>query len=473
MIEWRNIKKLHAAACQRVESLEQLVKEQKKTITFFQEENHTQTNLIQTLQLRIEDLERILFGKKHKKEETDEERDSPTSHEKPPSRRPPASYQRRIPAEDEITDTEPHLIDICPDCNTPLIKKKVSVFYEEDIVMPTEEKKLKTIVQHIVEKGFCNRCRTWRTAILSPPTSVVLGTNVKLYICYLSILIRLSYEQVRTLLHTTYNIQVSDGEISNILEKEAVVLRPAYEALANHIRSQQGAHYDETSWQVQQEEQGRFAWVMTGTETNDAVFSCGQSRGKGNAENLKGDSDHIGISDDYGVYRNLFTRHQLCWAHPQRKLRDLAQADALSEETRAHCGKVYQQFAALYQELRIILAQPFDEKERMRMHIYFLQQLDHIAVPHTADPKKLQTIKESLQKNKNAYLICLLYENIPADNNKAERALRHLVLKRKTSFGSRTQRGAETFSILASVLLSLWWRKPVNFFQEYAVLRGE
>lgn len=473
MKEWRNLKKLHAAARERVKLLEESVKDQEQMIEILEKQNHTQDRLIQTLQLRVEELERMLFGKKRKKKDENEEDDANTQPPKQPARRSSTSYHRRIPAEDEITAEVPHPIGNCPDCGNPLVRKKKALFYEEDIILPSTTTKLKEVIQHTVEKGFCTTCRKWRTAVPLPPALVTLGRNIKLYICYLSILIRLSYEQIRTLLTTTYHIHISDGEISNILEQEAIRMRPEYEALAERIRQQKAAHYDETSWHVQDEEQGGFAWVMIGTETNDAVFSCGQSRGKGNAESLKGDSKHIGVSDDYGVYRNLFTRHQLCWAHPQRKLRDLADTDTLSEEIRAHCRETYQQFAALYQELRNILVQPFDEARRKEAHAAFLQKLQTIIIPHPADPKKLKTIKESLRKNKEAYLTCLLYENIPPDNNKAERALRHLVLKRKTSFGSKTQRGAETFSVLASVLLSLWWRKPINFFQEYTALRGE
>lgn len=54
-----------------------------------------------------------------------------------------------------------------------------------------------------------------------------------------------------------------------------------------------------------------------------------------------------------------------------------------------------------------------------------------------------------------------------ADNNKAERGLRHIVLKRKASCGSKTQKGADTMSILCSTLLSCWWSKPENFFTAY------
>ena len=132
----------------------------------------------------------------------------------------------------------------------------------------------------------------------------------------------------------------------------------------------------------------------------------------------------------------------------------------------------YQQFAHLYTEVREIIARPFDQEERARMREKFLKQLTYIAQPDPIDPHKLATLKASLHKNSTSYFTCLLHQNIPPDNNKAERALRHLVLKRKISFGSRTQAAANTMSILASVLLSLWWRKPQHFFQEYLGLRG-
>jgi Transposase IS66 family len=99
-------------------------------------------------------------------------------------------------------------------------------------------------------------------------------------------------------------------------------------------------------------------------------------------------------------------------------------------------------------------------------------RLDQIAMPNTNDPKKLATLKESLRKNRESYFTCLLHDGIPPDNNKAERSLRHLVLKRKISFGSKTEEGAKTMSVLASVLLSLFWSKPKDFFGEYVRVRG-
>jgi hypothetical protein len=103
---------------------------------------------------------------------------------------------------------------------------------------------------------------------------------------------------------------------------------------------------------------------------------------------------------------------------------------------------------------------------------YLIERFQTITTPHIQDPKKLTVIKESLRKNISSYFTYMAHEGVLLDNNKAERALRHLVLKRKISFGSRTQKGADTLSVLCSALLSLWWRKPRNFFQEYLALRG-
>lgn len=144
----------------------------------------------------------------------------------------------------------------------------------------------------------------------------------------------------------------------------------------------------------------------------------------------------------------------------------------MDDATRTRCRSAYERFAALYGDLRAELSRPFDLEQRTRTRAAFIQRFQAIAAPCVEEPKKLSTIKETLRKNTDAYFTCMLHDGIPPDNNKAERALRHLVLKRNISFGSRTQKGADTFSILASVLLSLWWRRPKNFFQEYLSLRG-
>ena len=379
MIEWRNLKTLHQAARERIARQEKLITEQADEIRLLKEENTHQKKQIETLTLRVEELERMIFGRRKRTDQNHNADDSSSfSSFRPKTPRNAASYHRRIPPPEEITKEESHTIDACPSCNTPLTRMTTVVFYEEDIRVPETAVSFKDVTKHTVEKGFCNQCRTWRPALPIPPTPVVIGPKARVFISYASVILRLSYDQIQHVLYDLYAFPISQGEITNIIEGEATTLTPAYEQLKQGIRQQKGVHYDETSWRVQQEEQGNYAWVMTGTETPDAVFLMGVGRDKGNAVELKGDaSTAVGITDDYGAYRVLFTAHQLCWAHPLRKLRDMAQSDTLNPEMRAHCQSVFAHFAALYHDVRRTLGTPFDlavrtaERDACVVHRHF------------------------------------------------------------------------------------------------------
>ena len=179
---------------------------------------------------------------------------------------------------------------------------------------------------------------------------MVLGENIKKYVCVLSIVNRLSHEQIQGHVQDIHSTHISIGEIGNILSEESDNLRPEYQRLKQSITNQNCSHYDETGWDVAKEEQGKFAWVRVAVENNDTIFSLGKSRGKGNIDEL-GLSD-IGITDDYGAYKNTFKEHQLCWAHPQRKLRDLVESLEFGKRKRKQILQTYEQFSNLYQNIR-------------------------------------------------------------------------------------------------------------------------
>ena len=57
------------------------------------------------------------------------------------------------------------------------------------------------------------------------------------------------------------------------------------------------------------------------------------------------------------------------------------------------------------------------------------------------------------------------FPNILSDNNLAERSLRRLVVSRKISGGTRSKKGSETKSILAS-LFGTWRLQNLNLFEQ-------
>lgn len=458
LIRLSNLEHLHAKARERIISLEKENKQLRQRIKELEDKNKDLNSKIEALSFQFEQIKNKLFGKK------------PTVNRIAPKKekkeRDIFSYHRPIPK--QITETKPHPVAECAHCHGELQKKRVKVFFEEDIPLPIQ----KIVIRHEVEVGYCKSCRKQSSGIEIPSKKAVLGENVRKYVCILSVANRLSHSQIKENIKDIFNIDISIGEIGNILETEANNLRPEYQALKESVLAQTGTHYDETGWKVQKEEQGKFAWVATGTENNDTVFSLGRSRGKGNIEDIgKG---KVGISDDYGAYKNSFTEHQLCWAHPQRKLRDLAESEEFGKRKKKQILKTYKNFSNLYQNIRKKMTNEISPLPSSGFSTYlktrFQNIFSQISEPHSLDPTPLLKLKHSLQKNKQKYFTFLNHPNIPIDNNKAERALRHLVIKRKISFGSKTQRGAETTGILASVILSLKWNDPENWFQKYLKL---
>ena len=450
LIRLRNLEQLHEAQRFKIWHLRDENREFKHEIKRLHLVVLEQQKTIDDMKLQIEELRVMVFGKKKKRENDDDDLTLP----KEKISRTSDSYKRPIPKEGDVTETMIHPLGLCS-CGTKTISRQTIVFYEEDIPIPAQ----KIIIRHVVEKAYCPKCKEWHTAVPLPQSKVVLGGNVQKYICYLNVMCRLSFSQIQHVLVDTYRLSISQGEIAKILQREAVHIRPFYEQLKAKIRGEPGVHLDETGWKLFIGNNTSYAWVMSGTESKESIFLVGESRGKGNVDTLLG-SDFGGfvVSDDYGAYKKL-TYHQLCFAHLLRKWRDLATSGELHEQQRNSCKKEYATLCTLYDDLK--------QNRSMERYEEFAGRLADLSWEKPNDPKKLIRVKTTLRKNIPNYLTCLSDSRIPLTNNQAERSLRHLVLKRKISFGSLTKRTAENLAVLLSVLLSLRQRYQSAFFGEY------
>jgi hypothetical protein len=351
MTELHNLRRLHMIARERVvfleESMFQMRDEYEARIKALESTLAEQKNINADLRLQLEEMRTIVFGKKKKKEDpVDVDDDTPvkpniTNH------RSSESYRRAIPKEDEVTDTKEHPIDACNHCGGNVSEREIVTYFVEDIPLPQK----KAVVKHLVEKGYCDACKRWSTKEPLPSAVVMVGPNVRRYVTYLSTICRQSYGQIQVLLEHSYDIEISQGEIAKILNKEGEHLRPEYERLKASIRGEPSIHLDETGWNLLGYDSKTYAWTMTGGESSESVFVLGKTRGKGNATELIGKSKSVVVSDDYGAYRKLENPHQLCCAHPNRKLRDLAGSSEIIGNIRDHCVSAYKAFKKIYYDI--------------------------------------------------------------------------------------------------------------------------
>ncbi len=452
MIELRNLRTLHRNDRIRIGLLEEEVMLLKEENALLRSANAALTATVADLKLQMEELRTIVFGRKRKKEEHDDTDDTPPAQKVP---RTAESYKRSLPNDGDVTETKDHPIDACIHCRGQLSERETVTYFEEDIPLPQKS----VVIKHVIEKGYCEKCKRWSTSTPLPTAPVVLGGNVKRYVTYLSVCARQSYAQIQDLLLHAYEFDISQGEIAKILEKEGNRLRPEYERLKARIRGEPSVHLDETGWDLALGDgYRRYAWTMVGGTSAESVFVLGKTRGKGNAEDLLGDSDAAVVSDDYAAYRKR-EKHQLCCAHILRKLRDLARSGELESKAHEHCLVAYKTFAAIYTDIEKARTSSIPASS----HGALLGRLQTFASADPLDFAKLSRIKKQVAQRAENYLTCLLHPGVSSDNNAAERSLRHLVLKRKISFGSFSEKTAETLAVLLSVLMS---------FKRRGMLRG-
>jgi len=425
---------------------------------------------IETLRIQVAELQTMVFGKKRKPPTGTPAEDILVEAPKLP--RTKSSYRRPVPPADAITTERPVPLPETCDCGGSFKTITTHNRYEEDIPLPdlTSDYRPHLVTRYVIERGICRACGKATSNQDLGGQAVRLGPNVRLLICHLVTVVGLSYAQVTNLLLGLYGIAVSDGEIASTLANAHQAWLPAYEKLKADIRAAPTRHYDETPWAIQDQDNYGHAWVMSASDSPNTVFHLATSRGTRHARDLHGETAGVRISDDYGVYRNLSGQQQLCWVHLYRVIRDLRYNDNLPEEQLPYVTWWYEQFACIYHDLRLYLDEPYDVVVRETQATELWRRLRVLLPTRNGEPEKLTRLKAQLARAGQDRLFTCLPSNTPCDNNRAERDLRQLVLKRKRSFGSKTERGAQALSTVLSICTTTWRSNPAGYFRSLALL---
>jgi len=118
LVKLRNLERLYPIARHRLDLLE---KENKALKLKLAEVVASYDAIIEKLKLWLEELERMVFGRrgKHNNEQKDNpEYNKDTNQSKNKQPRQPETCRRPIPKDDQITETNDYPIAHCPDCHT-------------------------------------------------------------------------------------------------------------------------------------------------------------------------------------------------------------------------------------------------------------------------------------------------------------------------------------------------------------------
>jgi len=155
------------------------------------------------------------------------------------------------------------------------------------------------------------------------------------------------------------------------------------------------------------------------------------------------------MSDGYRVYRRYANRLR-CWAHRLRKAKGLEESlDRKGQEFGKRTRKILKTLMdAVYQAREG--PPPGDLKQ---IHARLLEELRSLCETMRASShKKTRELGGELLNDWDAAFAVLSHPDLPLTNNDAEQLLRHLVILRRITYGTRSENGTRSLALLASVV---------------------
>src|SRR5512143_340068 len=271
----------------------------------------------------------------------------------------------------------------------------------------------------------------------------LVGPGLATLIVALTLRFRLSRARIQECLGEWLGLNLSFGTIHQTIHEASAAVASAEAELSQAVLDSDLLHADETSWP--EHGRGRWLWVFIAA-TVTLYYVAG--RGKELVKNVLDGFTGWLMTDGWMAYRDYLCRLR-CWAHLIRKARGLARS--CDREARAFGQRVLN-------DLEVLMAAVYAAREGPPTDLMTAQAARLAALRAACEQHQghshanTHALAVELLNDWEAIFQVLRHPELPLTNNEAERALRHWVILRKLSLGTRTEVGSRVVALLASVI---------------------
>jgi len=343
---------------------------------------------------------------------------------------------------------------ICPHCQsedlTPMDES--TEHFQEDIVIRPRT----LVTRYLHGQAFCGRChrpvvQAGEGELLNAP----IGPVAKSAAIYLRYRIGIPYRKTAELFRELFGLTFVPASALLFDRKAAARGAPIYEDLRDKIRASDLLHADETSWRS--DGVGHFVW-FAGNE-NLAFFHIDRHRSTEVAKTIFGeDFDGTLVRDRYAAYNGIGVDWQVCIAHIITKAKEISGEHALLPQTEKDpatapfCDRLIDLGSRLCDAGQKLKSGNIPWKAAAKIEKRFVRELNTLC-KQPLRFKPAETLRTYLAGPEQRFLFTFLRRpGVPPTNNHAEQSLRHLVIFRKICFGTRSESGLKTHSILPSLV---------------------
>ena len=378
-------------------------------------------------------------------------------------------HRRSLVPPDRVNATEDLYPDNCRQCGGALAAEGVEV---EPLRHQVAE--IPAIEPHVTEyrrhRCRCSQCGKVSVAALPAGVSESsFGPNLKALLIVLSGRFRLSRRETAEFCREALGLSISIGSIDNMCRGIVASLGKPVGEIAREIQSAPVVHADESGWK--QGNERHWIWVMATTTL--AMFVIAQSRGSKVVQSMLGSTFQGNlVTDRWSAYSYFEAiRRQLCWAHLKRDFQSMVDRGGVARAFgiqgqwwtnalfsiwhRYQCGSIsWREMQALMRYVEIGVGDLLQNG---------LASADQKVLGFC---KKLTPLEAAL----------FLFSRVPGvepTNNRAERALRPIVLWRKGCFGTKSEQGSRYVERMMTVVMTcrLQGRSVLTYLRDVCLAR--
>jgi len=233
-----------------------------------------------------------------------------------------------------------------------------------------------------------------------------------------------------------FSVPMSLGGLSNCEAQLVEALEQPYQQTLEHIRAQEVAHADETGWRRGNRQRG---WLWAWCSAGAAVFMIQAGRGQKAAQKLPGMFSGILVRDRWGGYNFFSVVRQICWAHLKRDFKARSKAGGEMGQIGRKLYSLAKQILKMGARVRDGALQGRTFQRRMASLMRRVEKLlEAGASGKGAGRGKCRRI---IRHRKSLWTF-VHDQRVEPTNNAAERMVRQGVLRRKSRFGTQSDRGA-------------------------------
>lgn len=339
----------------------------------------------------------------------------------------------------------------CPHCGSKAIQLNGA---SPEIWQQAELPEVKAIItEYQLQRYSCDSCGKNSTANL--PAGVphsAFGPKLMGLLAVLTGVFHLAKREATQLIKDLYDVDVGLGSVPNIEERVTSALEPVYNRIHHFvIEGKLCKHFDETGWR----DSGKRHYVWLGCCEHAAVYMIDRNRSSEAFQRLvrKDLKDTPVVTDRYAVYKKLGKVHQYCLAHLIREFQHYAERDGPDKEL----GKALKEGLSTachihgkYRKGEITMTQRNQRLGHLKRKVEVSLE-DGMA----NGSEELYKLCESLLDDYDKLWTFTKVSGMEPTNNLAERDLRKLVIWRRKSYGTRSNRGKRFVERITTVAQTL------------------